>query len=146
MHSTTSRGNNQSEFRPWTGCATPRPLEKLAVEVLDQPPDQTSRSPPERRSPQSSHNANHDGSPRLPDGHDPELFRPKTSRFWAILVCNFLCLFLIALDRTIFATAVSRITDEFGAFGRHWLVRLGLHACDGLRPTLYTAPSISFTT
>jgi len=106
--------NSQSEFAPWTGYATPAQssLEKLVPGALDQPLDQTSQSPPEGR-----HNASHDGSPRRPDGHNPDLFQPKTVRFWAIIICNFLCLFLVALGRTILATAVPRITDEFGALG-----------------------------
>jgi len=37
--------------------------------------------------------------------------------FWATLVCNFLALFLVALDRTIIATAVPTISDEFKSLG-----------------------------
>ena len=44
-------------------------------------------------------------------------YRPKTMAFWLIMLCNFLCLFLVALDRTIIATAVPRITDEFHRLG-----------------------------
>jgi len=50
-------------------------------------------------------------------GHDPELFQPKTFKFWATLFCNFLALFLVALDRTIIAPAVPRISDDFKALG-----------------------------
>ncbi|KAK3353167.1 putative aflatoxin efflux pump [Lasiosphaeria hispida] len=57
------------------------------------------------------------GGPRgAPLGPD-ELFRPKSVKFWLTLVCNFLALFLVALDRTIIATAVPRISDEFQALG-----------------------------
>jgi len=45
------------------------------------------------------------------------LFKPKTIKFWLILLSNFLALFLVALDRTIVATAVPRITDEFHSLG-----------------------------
>ncbi|KAK3390528.1 major facilitator superfamily domain-containing protein [Podospora didyma] len=46
-----------------------------------------------------------------------ELFQPKSFRFWLTILCNFLALFLVALDRTIIATAVPRISDEFQSLG-----------------------------
>jgi MFS family permease len=46
-----------------------------------------------------------------------DLYKPKTLKFWSILLSNFLALFLVALDRTILATAVPRITDEFKSLG-----------------------------
>ncbi|KAK4126648.1 MFS general substrate transporter [Parathielavia appendiculata] len=52
-----------------------------------------------------------------PDSGDGELFKPRSVRFWLTLLCNFLALFLVALDRTIIATAVPRISDEFNALG-----------------------------
>ena len=45
------------------------------------------------------------------------LFKPKSAKFWLILLSNFLALFLVALDRTIVATAVPRISDEFHSLG-----------------------------
>ncbi|KAK3324171.1 putative aflatoxin efflux pump [Cercophora scortea] len=57
--------------------------------------------------------APHPGKGKGPD----DLFKPKSFRFWLTLFCNFLALFLVALDRTIIATAVPRITDEFGSLG-----------------------------
>jgi len=65
------------------------------------------------------------------EGHDTEklapqpdrspsqnsLFKPKSAKFWLILLSNFLALFLVALDRTIVATAVPRISDEFHSLG-----------------------------
>jgi hypothetical protein len=61
-------------------------------------------------------------SPAQPSGpagppSDEELFKPRSVRFWLTLLCNFLALFLVALDRTIIATAVPRISDEFKALG-----------------------------
>ncbi|KAL2261135.1 hypothetical protein VTK26DRAFT_4647 [Humicola hyalothermophila] len=53
----------------------------------------------------------------LPGPSDEDLFKPKSIRFWLTLLCNFLALFLVALDRTIIATAVPRISDEFQALG-----------------------------
>ena len=47
----------------------------------------------------------------------PDLYKPKTLKFWLILLSNFLALFLVALDRTIISTAVPRITDDFKSLG-----------------------------
>ncbi|KAK3944889.1 hypothetical protein QBC46DRAFT_360851 [Diplogelasinospora grovesii] len=55
--------------------------------------------------------------PGPPGSSEDELFKPKSVKFWLTLFCNFLALFLVALDRTIIATAVPRITDEFHALG-----------------------------
>ncbi len=52
-----------------------------------------------------------------PGSSEDELFQPRSVRFWLTLLCNFLALFLVALDRTIIATAVPRISDEFQALG-----------------------------
>jgi hypothetical protein len=52
-----------------------------------------------------------------PKSPENPLFKPKTAKFWLILLSNFLALFLVALDRTIVATAVPRITDEFHSLG-----------------------------
>lgn len=49
--------------------------------------------------------------------HIPDLYKPKTLKFWLILLSNFLALFLVALDRTIISTAVPRITDDFKSLG-----------------------------
>ncbi|CAK7206856.1 hypothetical protein SEUCBS139899_009662 [Sporothrix eucalyptigena] len=66
------------------------------------------------------------GSPGGPPGPGPgpgfgpppnNLFQPKSVKFWMILLSNFLALFLVALDRTIVATAVPRITDQFHSLG-----------------------------
>ncbi|VUC21462.1 unnamed protein product, partial [Clonostachys rosea] len=40
-------------------------------------------------------------------------YKPKTLKFWTILIGMYLSLFLVALDRMIIATAVPKITDEF---------------------------------
>ncbi|KAL1879708.1 hypothetical protein Daus18300_001545 [Diaporthe australafricana] len=45
------------------------------------------------------------------------LYKPKTLRFWLTLLANFLAMFLVALDRTIVATAIPRITDEYHSLG-----------------------------
>lgn len=53
-------------------------------------------------------------------GYDPEAeknYQPKTLKFWLIILSIFVSMFLVALDRTILATAVPRITDEFKSLG-----------------------------
>ncbi|KAI0132386.1 putative aflatoxin efflux pump [Xylariales sp. AK1849] len=44
-------------------------------------------------------------------------FQPKTMKFWTIIVCIFLAMFLVALDRTIVSTAIPQITDDFDSLG-----------------------------
>ncbi|ORY65263.1 putative efflux pump antibiotic resistance protein [Pseudomassariella vexata] len=65
------------------------------------------------------------------DGHDvekvaqakPEVdesednFKPKTLKFWAVLISIFLALFLVAIDRTIIGTAIPQITVDFQSLG-----------------------------
>lgn len=46
---------------------------------------------------------------RLPDGQ----FNPKSFTFWLVILSNFLAIFLVAIDRTILATAIPTITNEF---------------------------------
>lgn len=42
-------------------------------------------------------------------------FQPKSLKFWTIIIGVYLSIFLVALDRTIVATAIPRITDEFNS-------------------------------
>jgi hypothetical protein len=44
-------------------------------------------------------------------------FKPKTAKFWMVMLSNFIAMFLVALDRTIIATAIPRITDDFRSLG-----------------------------
>lgn len=53
------------------------------------------------------------GGPGAPN----DLYQPKSLKFWLILVSNFLAMFLVALDRTIVATAIPQITDDFHSLG-----------------------------
>ncbi|KAG7115539.1 MFS-type transporter VdtG like protein [Verticillium longisporum] len=53
-----------------------------------------------------------------PPTHEAEKnYQPKTLKFWLIMASNFVAMFLVALDRTIIATAIPRITDEFQSLG-----------------------------
>lgn len=44
-------------------------------------------------------------------------YQPRTLKFWLIISCNLLSLFVVTLDRTIVSTAIPRITDEFDSLG-----------------------------
>jgi hypothetical protein len=55
--------------------------------------------------------------PEPTEEEEADRAQPQSVRFWLTLLCNFLALFLVALDRTIIATAVPRISDEFQALG-----------------------------
>ncbi|GAM36724.1 hypothetical protein TCE0_018f06038 [Talaromyces pinophilus] len=58
------------------------------------------------------------GKPPGPPGGPPgSQYAPRTAKFWIIMLCNYLSLFLVALDRTIITTAIPRITDEFSSLG-----------------------------
>jgi hypothetical protein len=40
-------------------------------------------------------------------------YRPKSLKFWTIMIGMYLSIFLVGLDRIIIATAIPKITDEF---------------------------------
>ncbi|KAL4933004.1 MDR family MFS transporter [Aspergillus undulatus] len=42
-------------------------------------------------------------------------FQPKSPKFWLVVSGMFISIFLVSLDRTIIATAIPSITDEFGS-------------------------------
>ncbi|KAE8312999.1 major facilitator superfamily domain-containing protein [Aspergillus transmontanensis] len=44
-------------------------------------------------------------------------YQPRTLKFWLIISCNLLSLFVVTLDRTIVSTAIPRITDDFDSLG-----------------------------
>ncbi|KAI1381964.1 MFS general substrate transporter [Hypoxylon crocopeplum] len=46
-----------------------------------------------------------------------ENFKPKTLKFWSVMLSIYLALFLVALDRTIIGTAIPQITQEFNSLG-----------------------------
>lgn len=51
------------------------------------------------------------------DKEAEENYKPKTLRFWLIIISAFVSMFLVALDRTILSTAIPAITDEFNSLG-----------------------------
>lgn len=89
----------ESKEKPTRSAETPD-VEKQAL-----PPTDAARGP----------GAEGPGGGAPPGGND--LYKPKTLKFWSILLCNFLALFLVALDSTIVATAIPRITDDFRSVG-----------------------------
>ncbi|KAJ2907337.1 uncharacterized protein MKZ38_003193 [Zalerion maritima] len=52
-----------------------------------------------------------------PPGMGPpdDKFDPKSAKFWIIMVSNFIAIFLVAIDRTILATAIPQITNDFNS-------------------------------
>ncbi|KAI8964862.1 MFS general substrate transporter [Daldinia sp. FL1419] len=44
-------------------------------------------------------------------------FKPKTFKFWSVMISIYVTMFLVALDRTIIGTAIPRITQEFNSLG-----------------------------
>jgi len=127
MHSTNSSlGSRQSlpVFRTGHTSVDPSELEKLAPDSPGLPPPRGQLGP--LGGPPGSQGPGGPGGPRGPGGPgggpggppaNPDLFQPRSFKFWATLVCNFLALFLVALDRTIVAPAVPSISDDFKALG-----------------------------
>ncbi|KAI0019540.1 major facilitator superfamily domain-containing protein [Xylariomycetidae sp. FL0641] len=52
-----------------------------------------------------------------PGTNAEENYKPKSWKFWSIIISIFLALFLVALDRTIIGTATPQITEEFHSQG-----------------------------
>jgi hypothetical protein len=46
-----------------------------------------------------------------------ENYKPKSAKFWLIIVSTFIATFLVALDRTILSTAIPQITNDFESLG-----------------------------
>jgi hypothetical protein len=44
-------------------------------------------------------------------------YKPKTLKFWLIIISVFAAMLLVALDRTIIATAIPQITNDFQSLG-----------------------------
>lgn len=57
-------------------------------------------------------------TPQGPAPDSPEAnYKPKSLKFWLILLSAFVSMFLVALDRTIISTAIPTITDDFKSLG-----------------------------
>lgn len=44
-------------------------------------------------------------------------YKPRSAKFWLIIISTFIATFLVALDRTILSTAIPQITNDFESLG-----------------------------
>ncbi|KAH7328032.1 major facilitator superfamily domain-containing protein [Stachybotrys elegans] len=78
-------------------------------------------APPVQCQPQSD--ASLEPPTQSPTTHGPpqngsaDNYKPRTLKFWLIILSSFMSLFLVAIDRTILSTAIPNITDDFGSLG-----------------------------
>lgn len=57
-------------------------------------------------------------APGPPQQTGPEdNYKPKTAKFWLVLISAFIATFIVALDRTILSTAIPQITNDFDSLG-----------------------------
>lgn len=110
-----SAASSRTQVDRWDD-STPRetehpdlPFKKKSVSLHKEP------LPPTTKPPSPPAGAPPAGPPGPPA--NPDLFQPKSPKFWLTLVANFLAMFLVALDRTIVATAIPQITDDFHSLG-----------------------------
>ncbi|KAK4191969.1 hypothetical protein QBC35DRAFT_259059 [Podospora australis] len=89
--------------------------QRVGEVVQTQPAGPEASSDVENLTSSSSQDPTPRGPGRVPPHVGGEQYNPRTIGFWVTMACNFLALFLVALDRTIVATAVPRISDEFQA-------------------------------
>ncbi|TQS32016.1 hypothetical protein Golomagni_07685, partial [Golovinomyces magnicellulatus] len=91
------------------GKATPSisSNENIKDESFSRPLSPATESNPEKISEQ------HDA----PKDDSEDQYKPKSLKFWLIMLSAFVSMFLVALDRTILATAIPRITDDFNSLG-----------------------------
>ncbi|KAH6691667.1 azole resistance protein [Plectosphaerella plurivora] len=60
---------------------------------------------------------NPEAAPKEADDPAATNYNPRSINFWLVMLSNFVAVFLVALDRTILATAIPRITDNFKSLG-----------------------------
>lgn len=65
----------------------------------------------------SSRSTSSDGGAPLQRAETEEIVYPSGPKTAVIMICLYISMFLVALDRTILATAIPRITDEFDSIG-----------------------------
>lgn len=115
-----SAASSRTQVDRWDD-ATPRDSEhpdlprKKSASLYKEPAPPTTKppTPPAGTPPAGGPPA---GPPTGPPAN-PALYQPKSPKFWLTLVANFLAMFLVALDRTIVATAIPQITDDFHSLG-----------------------------
>lgn len=66
------------------------------------------------------------GEPRVEEAAVPgppfqkeaaENYKPRTAKFWSVILSTFVATFIVALDRTILSTAIPQITNDFESLG-----------------------------
>lgn len=95
--------------RDSSGASTPIPT--LDEKTLDQ----IEASAPTTESPSPEPGVEKTGPAY--DREAEENYKPKTLKFWLIIVSTLLSTFIVALDRTILSTAIPKITDDFNSLG-----------------------------
>lgn len=102
QHITMSEKAKPAEMSSRTSCSSEAHTD-IALQKTENVTTSTSSPPPAT-----------DAAPVDPA---EEFFKPKTLKFWLVIFSTFVSMFLVALDRTILATAIPRITDEFKSLG-----------------------------
>ncbi|KAM0252253.1 hypothetical protein ACHAP5_001239 [Fusarium lateritium] len=85
---------------------------------------QSSQGEKSQSCPENQHEPSDGSQVETPNPKHPALdqealdnYKPKTLKFWLIIMSVFASMFLIALDRTIIATAIPQITNDFQSLG-----------------------------
>ncbi|RBR21616.1 uncharacterized protein FIESC28_04884 [Fusarium coffeatum] len=102
--------------------------ERKSINSLSSAEPQIPYSSKQEENPESSQNVQQPSSstrePESPAPQGPvvdqealENYKPKTLKFWLIIVSVFSAMLLVALDRTIIATAIPEITNDFQSLG-----------------------------
>lgn len=102
--------------------------ERKSINSLSSAELQIPYSSKQEENPESSQNVQQPSSstpePESPAPQGPvvdqealENYKPKTLKFWLIIVSVFSAMLLVALDRTIIATAIPEITNDFQSLG-----------------------------
>jgi len=102
--------------------------ERKSINSLSSAEPQVPYSSKQEETPESSQNVQQPSSgtpgtespaPQGPvvDQEALENYKPKTLKFWLIIVSVFSAMLLVALDRTIIATAIPEITNDFQSLG-----------------------------
>ncbi|TQN70630.1 Efflux pump aflT [Colletotrichum shisoi] len=121
----TPRKSDESQEKNSTDVSAPaeieneEPKEKRTVQALAISPNESQLDV--SKQPEMDEKADLEGAapigPPAEVDEAEENFKPRTVTFWLVILSNFVAMFLVALDRTIIATAIPRITDEFQSLG-----------------------------
>ncbi|WQF83420.1 Putative major facilitator superfamily, MFS transporter superfamily [Colletotrichum destructivum] len=114
-----SQEKNSRDVSAPAEIANEEPKEKRTVQALAISPNESQLDV--SKQPEMDEKADLEGAapigPPAEVDEAEENFKPRTVTFWLVILSNFVAMFLVALDRTIIATAIPRITDEFQSLG-----------------------------